>query len=153
MVLHFPKILFWADILLFSIRLVDAFKLHKQLNVRAQKLPEGATRKVCGMCDVILSADVVAGNKVLLHFSVVFCAEHPGRFACPASGWAIDRHGPRRTTANVVSVIITLRAASRNLMYGCVFKPILNGAPGWLSREGMQLWLSGLWAQAPRWVV
>jgi len=67
-------------------RLVDTFKLHEQLNVPVQKLPAGATRKVCGMFDVILRADVVAGNKVLLCLSVVFCAERPGKFADPASG-------------------------------------------------------------------
>ena len=65
--LHFSKIFSWVDILLlFSIRLVDSFKLHDQLNVQAKKLTAGATRKVRVICDVILRADGVAANKVLL---------------------------------------------------------------------------------------
>lgn len=62
-------------IILFSIRLVDSFKLHEQLNVPVQKLTAGASRKVCMGCDIILRADtvVVANRAVSLHCSYVLC--------------------------------------------------------------------------------
>lgn len=72
------------DILLFSNRLVDTFKLHGQLDVQVQKLTAGAARKVCGMRDGVLKVDGVAANKVLLCLSAVCCAERPGKFTCPA---------------------------------------------------------------------
>lgn len=63
------------SLILFSIRLVDTFKLHEQLNVPVQKLTAGATRKVRVVCEVILRADVVVATKggVSLHFSCVLC--------------------------------------------------------------------------------
>uniref|UniRef100_A0A452TPI0 ATP binding cassette subfamily A member 6 n=1 Tax=Ursus maritimus TaxID=29073 RepID=A0A452TPI0_URSMA len=40
-------------------RLVDTFKLHKQLNVRVQKLPEGATRKLCFVLSILGNSPVL----------------------------------------------------------------------------------------------
>lgn len=60
----------------FSIRLVNAFKLHDQLNVLVQKLAAGATRKVCVVSSALLGAYVVweqTGNIFFLHCSCVLC--------------------------------------------------------------------------------
>lgn len=64
-----------ADAAVAITRLVDAFKLHQELNVPVQKLTPGATRKVCVVCAAILRADVVlaADRGVSLHFSCVSC--------------------------------------------------------------------------------
>lgn len=67
---------------------MDSFKLHEQLNVPAQKLTAGTTRKVCMGRDIILRADVVVAANIglFLCIAVEFCAEHPGKFIYPPSG-------------------------------------------------------------------
>lgn len=101
----------------FPIRLVDTFKLHQQLNVPVQNLTAGTTRKVCVVMMLFWGwmwwwQQIEA----FLCISVMFHAEHPGKFTYPAPGWTIDKHGPYRAAANVVR-IVTLRARRRNLMY------------------------------------
>lgn len=91
---------------LFPIRLVDAFKLHQDLNVPVQKLTPGATRKVWVVCAAISRADVGWQHiEVFLCISVVFPAEHPGKFAHLDPGWTIYRHGSYRTAADVVRTV------------------------------------------------